>query len=278
MEQDKILADLRGNFSGIWQTKQRGASLEIITPYTTTNNRFVSVFLTKREDRYIISDGGWVNNAIYDNDIFNDEGCFNKIRLHYIDAFDIKETVVNGKDSNQVSYYYVYTKSLIDIPSRVLDLATFIQNIVSTSLIEFVDKEEKETKKRFVTSANEYIKTIVSKDKIKFNTFLNPEKKELKFNALFYYNSNEIALINYITGSSLSYFSNSIFKSNTLFEMADESLYKKYVRKKITILDTNAKGYIPIKIAHYLNHLHKQTNAINLEWSKREQLTKMLGL
>ncbi|REG84107.1 hypothetical protein [Winogradskyella sediminis] len=275
MELNNIINSIKDNFSSVWQTKQRGASIEIITPYVTTNDRFISVFLTKRGSEFIITDGGWVNGCIYDNDISNEDGCFNKILFHYINAFDIKETV-NNKGSNQVSYYYVKTNNLIDIPSRVLDLATFIQNIVSTSLIEFVDKEEKEAQKRFVTLANDYIKSNVSLEKIKFNAFLHPEKKELKFNALYYYGPSEITLLNYITGSSVSYFSNSIFKANTLFEMADESLYKNYVRKKVTILDTNAKGYVPNKIGHYLVHLQKQTGAVNLEWSNKEQLFNLL--
>lgn len=276
MELNNIINSIKDNFSSVWQTKERGASVEIITPYATTNNRFISVFLTKRGDEFIITDGGWVNSGVYDNDVSNEGGCLNKILFHYINAFDIKETSNKNKDSNQVSFYYVKTNNLIDIPSRVLDLATFIQNIVSTSLIEFVDKEEKEAQKRFVTLANDYIKSNVPIEKVKFNTFLNPEKKELKFNALYYYGPSEITLLNYITGSSVSYFSNSIFKANTLFEMADESLYKNYVRKKITILDTNAKGYVPNKIGHYLVHLQKQTGTVNLEWSSREQLFNLL--
>ena len=42
----EIFTDIKNAFGGLWQTKQRGNSLEIITPYATTNNRFVSVFLS----------------------------------------------------------------------------------------------------------------------------------------------------------------------------------------------------------------------------------------
>ena len=37
-----IFTDIKNAFGGLWQTKQRGNSLEIITPYATTNNRYPS--------------------------------------------------------------------------------------------------------------------------------------------------------------------------------------------------------------------------------------------
>lgn len=276
MNIDAILSDIKNSFSGIWRTKQRGKSLEIITPYATTNNRFVSVFLILRDGNYIITDGGWINSGMYDNNPSNDESCFHKVLFHFQNAYDIKETNSQGKSSDTVNHYYVKATNQIDIASKIFDLATFIQNIASVSQIAFEDKEEKETKARFVSLANDYIKSIVTPEQIRFNSYLNAEKKEIKFNAMYYRNQNEITLLNYVTGNTVSYFSNSIFKANTLFEMADESIYRKHVSKKIALVDTNATGFVKEKIAHYLIHLQKHTGTETLEWVNRDKLASIL--
>lgn len=63
---ENIYTDITKAFGNLWKTKQRGNSLEIITPYATTNNRFISVFLTQQGSDYVITDGGWLKSGIYD--------------------------------------------------------------------------------------------------------------------------------------------------------------------------------------------------------------------
>lgn len=267
----EIFEDIKKSFQGIWQTKGRGNSLEIITPYATTNNRFVSVFLTKQEDKYIISDGGWIKSGIYDV-IPGDDSCFLKVFYHYQNSFNIQE--IDSKDG--ITYFYLKTLNPIDVPSKIFDLALFIQNIVSISEIDFDSKIETETKELFVSKANEYLKSFINTEKIKFNKLLDPNRKEIKFNAIFYKTQNDLILLNYVTGSSLSYFSNSIFKANTLYEMAEETIYKDFIHNKVTVVDTDALGYIPQKIAHYLLHLERHTGSKLVEWNQREKLKVLL--
>ncbi len=85
----EIYNDIKNAFGGLWQTKQRGSSLEIITPYATTNNKFVSVFLSKQGNDYVISDGGWLNSGVYEVSA-NEEDCFLKIQQHFEYSLDIK--------------------------------------------------------------------------------------------------------------------------------------------------------------------------------------------
>ncbi|MCW4469123.1 hypothetical protein OGH69_09120 [Flavobacterium sp. MFBS3-15] len=266
-----IFDDVKKSFHGIWQTKERGKSLEIITPYATTNNRFISVFLTKQDDNYIISDGGWIKSGIYDV-IPGDDACFLKVFYHYQSSFNIKET--SSKDG--ITYFYLKISNAIDIPSKIFDLAIFIQNIVSVSEIDFESKIEKETKALFVSKANEYLKSFVNADQIRFNKPLDPNRREIKFNAIYYKTNNDLTLLNYVTGSSWSYFSSSIFKANTLYEMAEETMYKDFIHDKITLVDTDAVGYVPNKIAHFLLHLENHTGSKIVEWNQREKLAVLL--
>jgi len=273
MTLQSIFQEIKGSFSSLWQTKDRGNSLEIITPYATTNNRFISVFLSMQDNDFIISDGGWIKNGIYDNTPQLEEDCFMKVFYHYLNSFDIKEI----DTPEGVTYYYLKTSSAIDVPSRVLALSSFIQNIVSISDITFESKKEKETKARFISKANEYLKSFISKEKLKLNKFLVEDRKEIRFNAIYHKTQSSITLINYITGSSNFHFSNSIFKANTLFEMAVETNVKDYIHNKVSIVDNGADGYVPEKLAHYLYHLENHTGSKIVNWSEKENLQSILN-
>ena len=56
METD-ILKNIVEVYSRLWSFRERGDTVEIITPCSTTNDSFVSVFLTQRENEFIITDG-----------------------------------------------------------------------------------------------------------------------------------------------------------------------------------------------------------------------------
>ena len=268
-----IFQEIKNSFGGLWQTKERGQSLEIITPYATTNSKFISVFLSMQGNDFVVSDGGWINGGIYEHTPQNEEGCFLKIFYHYLNAFDIKEI----ETAEGITYYYLKTSSSIDIPSRVLALSAFVQSVVSASEISFEDKAEKETKERFVSKANEYLKSFIPADKLKLNRFINEQKKEIRFNAIYYKNQSSLTLINYITGSSNSHFANSIFKANTLFEMAEGTIVKNFIHNKISLVDTSAEGYTQEKLAHYLFHLENHTGSKIINWSEKEKLQSILN-
>lgn len=267
MNFNEILNDIKNSFGGLWQCKQRGNSFEIITPYATTNNKFVSVFLTKQGDEYIITDGGWINGGLYGIYPNHDENTFIKLLFHFQSSFEIKEV-----ESEGIIYYYTKAINLIDVPSRVLSFSTFVQNIISVAELDFETKSEKEIKRRFFSKANEYLKSFDSTDKLKIGGYLIPDKKQLKFNALYNNAPNSLILINYITGSSESYFSNSIYRTNILFEMAESTAFNNNIIKKVSIVDTNAGGYIPSKINIFLSHLENKTGSRIIPWVERERL------
>ena len=51
---------------------------------------------------------------------------------------------------------------------------------------------------------------------------------------------------------------------------------KDFIYDKITIVDTNAAGYVPQKMAHYLAHLENHTGSKMVEWNQRERLKVLL--
>ncbi|WP_282036195.1 hypothetical protein [Saccharicrinis aurantiacus] len=268
-----LFKNIKTEFNALWKYKQRGDTLEVICPYATTQNKFVSVFLTKQGNEFVITDGAWVNGGVYNEVGLSDEPCFVKVLEHFKITYDIKEM----QASNGNTYYYLKTSNAINIASKVFDLSTFIQNVLSVADITFENKKEKEAVKRFASKANNFLKSFISSDKIRVNEYLNPDKKELKFNALYYNTPNKITLINYITGSTNTHFSNSIFKANTLFEMAEESSMKSHITAKLSIVDTVALGYSLEKNGHYLYHLQKHTASKIINWDERKKLQTLLN-
>ena len=263
----EIFNDIKSTFGGLWHIKDRGATLEIITPYSTTNNRFVSVFLSQQNNEFIVSDGGWINNGTYEVSI-GEESCFLKVFSHFKNTFDIKET----SNLDGITYYYLKTSNAVDIPSKLFDLTLFIQNIVSVSEIEFEDKEEKATRERFDAKANEYLKSISNGQKLHLSRYLHPEKKDIRFNAIYFNTPARMTLINYVTGSTAFGFSNSISKANMLFQIADDSDLKAHINSRVSIIDTSAEGYVPEKLAGFLYHLEHHTGALIVNWHERERL------
>lgn len=268
---ENIYNDVTSTFGNLWSFKIRGKSIEIITPFTTTNHRFISVFLTIQGNDYIVTDGGWIEQGIYDNNFNLDEDCYKKIILHYQNVYNIKET----KNGAKTTYFYKKTPNHISVPSIVFDLSTFISTLVSLSFVEYTEREEKETKERFNKKANLYLSQIVDNENIKFNAPID-EHKKIKFSAIVNRNKTELILLNYITGSSDYYFNNSISKTNMMFEMALKTQYSRFIRKKISIVDTEANGYVPLKVNPFLNHLSDNTKSIEVNWHEREKLSKLI--
>jgi hypothetical protein len=270
---ENIYKDITSTFGNLWSYKIRGKSIEIITPFATTNHRFISVFLTIQGTDYIVTDGGWIEQGIYDNNFNLDEDCFKKIISHYQSIYNIKEI----KNGAKTTFFYKKTANHISVPSIVFDLSTFISTLVSLSFVEYTEKEEIETKERFNKKANLYLSQIVDSEEIKFNAPID-EHKKIKFSAIINKRKTELILLNYITGSSDYYFNNSISKTNMMFEMALKTQYSRFIRKKISIIDTEATGYIPQKVNPFLSHLSENTNCVEVNWHERERLPSLIDV
>jgi len=273
----KTLQDIFSNipfaFSSLWKYKERGNTLEIITPYATTSSKFVSVFLSVKNGEFIISDGGWIDERIYDNTFDLEDDCFSKILDHYVNSFDIRQT--NGLGNK--TYFYKKTNISHEVPSLVLDLSVFISNIISLAEIEFNDKEEKESVTRFGKNANNYLKTFIDSEKLDLGGCLG-ESKTIRFNAIIKQTSTKLILINYITGSNLSHFSNSISKANFIFELAEKSKYKHNISSKISIIDNMSIGYKPDRLTGFLGHFFENTNSKEVKWTEKEKLKELVSL
>lgn len=88
METD-ILKNIVEVYSRLWSFRERGDTVEIITPCSTTNDSFVSVFLTQRENEFIITDGGWISEKYYNDLIDLEDDHFNRLYEYYLTQYSI---------------------------------------------------------------------------------------------------------------------------------------------------------------------------------------------
>lgn len=154
-------------------------------------------------------------------------------------------------------------------------MANFINAIISTSNIQFVtDRGELTFRKRargylrkeFGDEAFEFDKPIEDGMSVKFNA-INRDRQGLK-------------LINFVSGSNSSYYTNSLCRSDMNFQMV-RSLHDRYrIQKTITLLDDSKKSVLESsQVQTYYNYLLNRKTEDNLVvlWSKPQELIEAIA-
>lgn len=274
-EFEKIFVDIRSNFDALWTFKVRTANvIEIITPYSTTSNKFVSLFVTKRNNKYVVSDGGLLNSEAYDSEIDYENQCLLKLLYHFEGFYEIKTTI----DKAGQKHYYKSTSESKFVPNLVYEMGQYIAMCVSAATVPFVDQKEKEEKEIFRTQVNNYLETIVKDSKIKLNGSLDKKAfRTVRFNAIVTKNSNSLSLVNYVTGSNVSYFTKSISNASVLFEIADNSPYREFIKQKIAVVNNLADGFIPDRLGKHFEILLGHTTEQPVNWTEKENLQLLLN-
>jgi hypothetical protein len=271
-----IYENIKICFDQLWSFKNRGdETLEIITPYSTTSNKFVSLFLTKRNDNFIVSDGGLLNSEVYESKIDYDNHYLLKTLYHFENHYQIKTTV----DKKGYNHYYKTTTNEALIPNLIYDMAQFISMCVSSATVEFDDLEEKEEKETFRKNANAFLESIISKDDRRFGAYLDKENyRTVRFSAIIE-RKNRLSLISYVTGSNLTNYANSIARTNLNFEIASSSKYRSYIDNKIVLMNDFADGYVPKSLYNQINILKQHTEDKEpIKWSEKEKIKEVLNV
>jgi len=266
-----VFNNIKDTFCSMWSFKERGNTLEVITPYATTNLKFISVFITKQNGFFIITDGGYLEDSEYDLVPDIEDGLFMRVFHHYEDFYEIKSLEHQNR-----KIYFKKTKKEELIPNLVYDLANFTSAIINTSQIQFISKEEKEAKESFRKKADNYLAGILNSEELSFRRMLGNDYKSVRFNAVISRGRN-INLVKYITGSSVNYFQNSITKATVDFEIANSSPYNEYIDNRIALLNDTAEGFITDKLFRYVQVLEKHTKIDSVRWSEKGKIKSILN-
>lgn len=257
MEKD-IFFEIKESFGALWNCRPRGNSLEIATPIPTSTSKYVTVFLTLRDGKWIVSDGGMTGNGMYDTPIPEDRQTYDKIFSFFLQDFDIKTT----HNANGEIYYYKSTTDRALVPNIVFDLSNFIAMVVNDSLVEFREKREG---KLFSSSVREFITGRIGADHVEFNAPLN-DMLVARFGAVVRNRKGRTSLVNLVTGSSRDYMRKSLGQSNLYYDMLAESPYSDTVDRRIVLVNDRASGYNAEEMNHYINTCEKK-GQIAIKWT-----------
>ncbi|MGZ0014819.1 hypothetical protein [Yeosuana sp. AK3] len=271
---EKIVTNIQSCFDQLWSFKTRGIdTIEIITPYSTTTSKFVSLFVTERNGKYIVSDGGLLNNEAYESVIDYDNQCLLKILYHFESYYEVKKT----QDKQGVKHYYKTTEKQTLIPNLVYEMAQFISMCASAATVQFEDAKELEERNTFRTKATTYINTNFHHENLRFSANLDKEDfRSVRFSAIIQ-RKNRLNLISYITGSNPANFIGSIAKASMNFEIATSSKYNRVIDNKLVLVNNMADGFEINKISKQLNILEEHTGREAINWSEREKLLSILN-
>lgn len=270
MDNQKLIEQIKKSFCNLTSFKERDNVLEIITAFSSINNKFISVFVTLTNKKIVVTDNGWIDQNYYDTPYFEEsEDLIKRIISSYSANYSIKSTL----DRSGIEYYYKICTKIEEIPSAVFDLANFIVGAVNAYCIQYKDEKEERERETFRSDANAFFK-VHYQDNVRLRHSLD-DFKNIKFNAIVNKNS-KLSLITYATGSSQYYFENDLRKSIVNFEIALKSKYNIYIKEKITIINDESDGYSPIKSSSIFQLLNEKTSREPIKWSEKEQILEYI--
>jgi hypothetical protein len=139
---DAIFQEIKGDFDSVWSLRDRETTKEIITPYSTLAGEFVSVFLTQRDNRYVISDGGKLHEIADEQDV----SLRTRPRFHYADMLEkyaIKETI---RAVDKKIFCYKTTLDIRMLSSFIYDVARFQEMVANSIFLETMFEEQEESR------------------------------------------------------------------------------------------------------------------------------------
>ncbi|MGM9507576.1 hypothetical protein ACS5NO_07610 [Larkinella sp. GY13] len=269
-----IFETIKSDICNLVEYRARGETIEIITQFTTLNNCVVSVFLSVKEDKIIVSDGGWLHRDKYNDQGLVDElSIVTRINTQLIEYYKIKQT----QSKQNINYFYKTTNKKELVSSLVLELSQFIVASVNSRILSYSKEEDvNDSKKAFHDQVNGYIKSLFrdveTNEYIKVN-----EQYRVKFDCIFRIKVRPFLLM-YISGSNNSVFNKDISQAVVNFNVVNRNAVADEYFTKIAILNTQAPGYNKAKSDFYLAELREAADMPLIDYFNPAELTLIENL
>lgn len=266
MDLATIKDTIKFSFCNLTNFKERQGALEVITAYSTLNSKIISVFITFSNNRFVVTDNGWLDQNYYSTPSYSgSDTLVDRVIDEYKSIYSVKTTL----DKSGTKYHYKCCDSIKEIPACVFDMANFILGSVNANCIQYKDEKEDRERETFRKQASDYLKSIYA-DSAKFREPLD-DLMNIKFSAIITKKS-QIYLINYITGSTPNYFENDLRKSIVNFEIAERSKYRDNIKEKISIINNNSEGFLPERSSSIIQLLSEKTTREPIKWTEKEKI------
>ena len=257
------------SYQSLWHIKNYDKTIEITTPVATTNDMFVTVFVTKRGDDYIATDGGWIQSGLYECEIQNGN-VYKKVFNYYLEKFCVQQTLGQGH------YFYIKKTQRAELlPNIVFDMAYFIGSVVSSAGIQYVSDRTEAT---FKKNARGYLRQLYGEEAFDYDKPIS-DNLNIKFNAIARRNDGA-RVINFVSGSNSSYYANSLCRSNMNFEMLLPHKEALNVRNMITLLDDRTTSVIESpQVQMYYNFLldNRSDERPVVLWNQKTELNRYVA-
>ena len=262
-----LFESIKESYNALWHVKTLGQSLEIVTPMVANNESFVSVFVTKHGDDYVVTDGGWISAGYYECDNYNQGTAYQRLFQYYLENYDIRQTSGHGR-----IMYYKKVKDHFLVVNAIFELSNFISSVVSGSNIQFqADKKER----TFRSSVREYLTNSFEEGTFKFGQKPLPNSSiEFSVTSTF---RGHLQLMNVVTGSTAGYYRDSFCRSNFYFEAARRYSDILRINKTIALLDDSTPSvFDSVPVREILSLSKERGDSLLLPWSERERLYEFL--
>lgn len=259
---------IRESYNSLWHVRVLGESLEIVTPMVTTSDMFVSVFVTKRGDDFVVTDGGWISAGYYDCELEAMSSSFHKLFQYYFESYHILQTIGHGR-----TMFYKKVNDRYLVVNAVFELSNFISAIVSGSNIQFQsDKKEYQFRK----TVRDYLEVGFDEGSFEFNRGLT-DNSSIKFGAISRF-AGHLQLLNFVTGSNSGYYRDSLCRSNFYFEAARKYRDRFRINRTIALLDDSSPAvYGSPQVRELIALSNAKEDNILLPWSEKEKLQDYLA-
>lgn len=270
MEIENIKSLVKSSFCNLTGFKVRGNSLEVLTAFSTINNRFVSIFITITKGKIIVTDNGWIDQNYYDCIVDNVDNFYvDRIVHSFRDSYKVKVV----EDTTGVQFNYKLCEHIGQIPSAVFDLANFVVGVVNAHCIKLRDETEDKEKETFRQDANTFLKGNYFEN-VMLRKGLD-DYKNIKFSAVINKGLN-LYLVSYVTGSSQYYFENDLRRSIVNFEISERSLLKHNIKERLVLINDLASGYSTNRSHSIYQLLDEKISREPIKWSEKERLLEIV--
>ena len=227
---EELFEIIKSAFGALWKCRPRGSSLEVITPFATSTDMYVSVFISRRGDAWIVSDGGWMYDGVYDVQLPYKDQIFSRIMSSYKEDFGVSETI---SPSGSV-FYYKTSRRLDLVANIVFDIGSFISQTVSVATVQYREVADPHVFRKKVKG---FLSQRIDGEEIRCDTYLTKESSDARFNFIIDNRKQGLSLINLVSGQNPYVFRNSFGRSNLNFQLLAQTSANSLVKNRIVMID-----------------------------------------
>ncbi|RIV20384.1 hypothetical protein DYU11_20245 [Fibrisoma montanum] len=270
---------IKSDFCNIVNYKLRGTTIEIITGIQTITNAVVSIFVSYKDGKIVVSDGGWINEGEYETYYaeHDSDEVIDLVVSQYTSYFDIKSV----RSNSGTVYYYKSTDRIEHLSSIAHDVAHFIAYTVSAQHTTYrITNEEKTQKTVFTNQVNNALKSQFGDRNVFTNEYIKlKDEQSVKINSVVRIIHRDIYkqfYLMYVSGSRLDAFIKDATEATSKFQLIDQFGVKDSYLQKIAVLNKSAAGYNPQKSGIFLKQLEETTGRPLIEIDANTSMRNLL--